>query len=313
RTLVHTTLLLHSGDPGLGRRQVSYLVTLSTLGVTKNVIVHCLSHNGKGFLSIGDELFPSSGVTWTSLSLKPPRWRRATFFFFLKLMVRLFCLVKLQDWTSSFSLTTRPLWKLLHLLHAEAYQTILDLIRKDLKGKPLKDTKEDKSLPVCWKDMKPLKSVHDVKKTSDDYFTVWESKERSAVSDSTRVISHYHCESHIYLYISIKIHGRESLRLRVLKKETCVGDSKRTEIGLENYNIIGYKPSFVYVITLTTNVDVLWLYISFQGIMVIYDNEKAEDWMDSFRLQWRRLSSEEAYPRGFGLIGELFSGKDGEL
>lgn len=26
------------------------------------------------------------------------------------------------------------------------------------------DTKEDKSLPVCWKDKKPLKSLHDFKK-----------------------------------------------------------------------------------------------------------------------------------------------------
>ncbi|CAH8272332.1 unnamed protein product [Arabidopsis lyrata] len=35
--------------------------------------------------------------------------------------------------------------------NAEAYQEILDLIRKDLNGNPLMDTKEDKSLPVCGK------------------------------------------------------------------------------------------------------------------------------------------------------------------
>ncbi|KAF2618966.1 hypothetical protein F2Q68_00040051 [Brassica cretica] len=59
-----------AGMLGLGRGKTSISSQLSSLGVTKNVIVHCLSHNGKGFLSIGDELVPSSGVTWTSLALK---------------------------------------------------------------------------------------------------------------------------------------------------------------------------------------------------------------------------------------------------
>uniref|UniRef100_A0A0D3DLM3 Xylanase inhibitor N-terminal domain-containing protein n=2 Tax=Brassica oleracea TaxID=3712 RepID=A0A0D3DLM3_BRAOL len=59
-----------AGMLGLSRGKTSISSQLSSLGVTKNVIVHCLSHNGKGFLSIGDELVPSSGVTWTSLALK---------------------------------------------------------------------------------------------------------------------------------------------------------------------------------------------------------------------------------------------------
>ena len=63
-----------AGMLGLSRGKTSISSQLSSLGVTKNVIVHCLSHNGKGFLSIGDELVPSSGVTWTSLALKSTRW-----------------------------------------------------------------------------------------------------------------------------------------------------------------------------------------------------------------------------------------------
>lgn len=39
-------------------------------------------------------------------------------------------------------------------------------MRKDLKGKPLEDTVEEKALPVCWKGMKPFESFQDVK----DYF-----------------------------------------------------------------------------------------------------------------------------------------------
>lgn len=62
-----------AGILGLGRGKVSISTQLSSLGVTKNVIVHCLSHNGKGFLSIGDELVPSSGVTWTPVARNSPR------------------------------------------------------------------------------------------------------------------------------------------------------------------------------------------------------------------------------------------------
>lgn len=62
-----------AGILGLGRGKVSISSQLSSLKVTKNVIVHCLSHDGKGFLSIGDELVPSSGVAWTSLALNSPR------------------------------------------------------------------------------------------------------------------------------------------------------------------------------------------------------------------------------------------------
>ena len=36
-------------------------------------------------------------------------------------------------------------------------------IGNDLKGKPLKDVKEDKTLAICWKGAKPLKSVLEVK------------------------------------------------------------------------------------------------------------------------------------------------------
>ncbi|KAF2595104.1 hypothetical protein F2Q70_00045598 [Brassica cretica] len=105
----------------------------------------------------------------------------------------------------------------------------------------------------------------------------------------------------------------QCLRLESLfiqeKGNVCLGILNGTEIGLEDYNIIGD--------------------ISFQGIMVIYDNEKQRiGWIpsDCDKLpnvgqdNGGDLSEEEAYPRGFGLIGELFTGtdaskykKDGEL
>ncbi|KAJ4902427.1 Eukaryotic aspartyl protease family protein [Raphanus sativus] len=116
--------------------------------------------------------------------------------------------------------------------NSEAYTTILDLIRKDLKGKPLKDTKEDKSLPVCWKDKKPSKTVHDVKKYFKTITLRFGSRKNGQL---------FQIQPESYLIITEK-------------GNVCLGILNGTEIGLQNYNIIGV--------------------ISFQGIMVIYDNEK---------------------------------------
>lgn len=37
-------------------------------GLTQNVMGHCLSRKGGGFLFFGGDLVPHSGVTWTSMS-----------------------------------------------------------------------------------------------------------------------------------------------------------------------------------------------------------------------------------------------------
>ncbi|CAF2065452.1 hypothetical protein HID58_073478 [Brassica napus] len=270
-----------AGILGLGRGKVSISSQLSSLGVTKNVIVHCLSRDGKGgFLSIGDELVPSSGVTWTSLALKPPSKNYKTGpaeILFDDKATGVKGVSFVFDSGSSYT-----------YFNAEAYQAVLELVRKDLKGKALKDSKEDKSLPVCWKDKRALKSVHDVKK----YFKTISL--RFGGSQKNGQVFQIPPES--YLIITEK-------------GNVCLGILNGTEIGLENYNIIGD--------------------ISFQGIMVIYDNEKQRiGWIpsDCDKLpnvdqdNGGDLSEEEAYPRGFGLMGELFTGtdasknkKDGEL
>jgi hypothetical protein len=41
---------------------------LNAIGLTRNVVGHCLSGRGGGFLFFGDDLVPSSGVVWTPIS-----------------------------------------------------------------------------------------------------------------------------------------------------------------------------------------------------------------------------------------------------
>ncbi|XP_010471942.1 PREDICTED: aspartic proteinase Asp1-like [Camelina sativa] len=253
-----------AGILGLGRGKISISTQLKSLGATKNVIVHCLSHNGKGFLSIGDELVPTSGVTWTSLATNSPSKNYMTGPAELLFNAKTTGVKGINFVFDSGSSYT--------YFNAEAYQTILDLIRKDLNGKPLKDT-EDKNLPVCWKGKKPLKSLDEVKK----YFKT------------------------ITLRFGNQKNGQlfqvppESYLIITEKGNICLGILNGTEVGLDSYNIIGD--------------------IFFQGIMVIYDNEQHRiGWIstdcDKIPNEYGGDISEEAYPRGFGLITELFSGSD---
>jgi len=53
---------------GLGRGSVSLLSQLKQQGVTKNVLGHCLSTKGGGFLFFGDDIVPTSRVTWVPMA-----------------------------------------------------------------------------------------------------------------------------------------------------------------------------------------------------------------------------------------------------
>ncbi|XP_033133912.1 aspartic proteinase Asp1 [Brassica rapa] len=151
-------------------------------------------------------------------------------------------------------------------------------IRKDLKGTALMDTKEDKSLPVCWKDKKPLESLYDVKKYFKTITLRFGSDQKKGQLFQV---------------------PPESYLITTEEGSVCLGILNGAEIGLDDYNIIG---------------DIL-----FQGIIVIYDNEKQRiGWIPSDcdvlpnvnQDHGGDLSKEEAsypIPRGFGLIRWLFN------
>ncbi|TYG92887.1 hypothetical protein ES288_A11G068000v1 [Gossypium darwinii] len=56
------------GILGLGRGKSSIVSQLQSQGLVRNVVGHCLSGRGGGFLFFGDGLYDSSHVTWTSMS-----------------------------------------------------------------------------------------------------------------------------------------------------------------------------------------------------------------------------------------------------
>lgn len=58
------------GVLGLGIGKSSVLEQLHNLGLTRNVVGHCLSAQGGGFLFFGDDFVPSSGIVWAPFSSK---------------------------------------------------------------------------------------------------------------------------------------------------------------------------------------------------------------------------------------------------
>ena len=60
------------GVLGLADGKSSIISQLHELGLTRNILGHCLSTKGGGFLFIGDDdLVPSSGVVWTPMLHNP--------------------------------------------------------------------------------------------------------------------------------------------------------------------------------------------------------------------------------------------------
>ncbi|XP_034888990.1 aspartic proteinase Asp1 [Populus alba] len=144
-----------AGILGLGRGKVSILSQLRALGITQNVVGHCFGRARGGFLFFGGQPFPSPGITWT------PMLRGSSDSLYSSGPAELLFggkptgikgLQLIFDSGSSYT-----------YFNAQVYQSVLNLVRKDLAGKPLKDAPEEKELAVCWKTAKPIKSILDIK------------------------------------------------------------------------------------------------------------------------------------------------------
>lgn len=57
-----------AGVLGLGIGKSNIVSQLHAIGLIRDVVGHCLSGRGGGFLFFGDDLVPSSGIVWTPIS-----------------------------------------------------------------------------------------------------------------------------------------------------------------------------------------------------------------------------------------------------
>ncbi|KAI4337837.1 hypothetical protein L6164_016206 [Bauhinia variegata] len=197
-----------AGVLGLGNGKTSILFQLHSLGLSRNVVGHCFSGRGGGFLSFGDDLVPSSGIVWTpmlSSSIEKHYASGPADLLFNGKPTTVKGLEVIFDSGSSYT-----------YFNSQAYKTLVNLVTNDLKGKKLNRATDDTSLPICWKGAKPFKSLADVK----NYF------KPLALSFTKTKNVQLHIPPEAYLIVSK--HGN-----------VCFGILNGSEVGLENLNIIG--------------------------------------------------------------------------
>lgn len=196
------------GVLGLGIGKSSILEQLHSLGLTRNVVGHCLSAQGGGFLFFGDDFVPSSGIIWAPFSSKKFDHHYSlgpADLHFGGQATGVKGLSVVFDSGSTYN-----------YFNSDVYHAVVSLIKKELKGKQLKDATEDKSLPVCWKGSKPFKSIGDVKAFFKPLVLTF--------ANSKNVQFQIQPEA----YLVVTEHGN-----------VCLGILNGTEVGLDNFNVIG--------------------------------------------------------------------------
>ncbi|KAL6515527.1 hypothetical protein OROHE_018561 [Orobanche hederae] len=203
-----THLPYTDGVLGLGLGNSSILRQLSNMGLTRNVVGHCLSGQGGGFLFFGDDFLPDTGIVWKPISsqLKHYSLGSADLHFGGQAANNIMKgLEVIFDSGSTYTYFT-----------SQAYNALVSRIKGDLKGKQLKVSVEDKSLPVCWKGAKLFKSVRD------------------AVSYFKPLVLSFTNGKNVQFHM-----GQESYLIVTDKGNVCLGILNGGEVGLENMNVIG--------------------------------------------------------------------------
>lgn len=195
------------GVLGLGKGKSSIVGQIFNLGLTRNVVGHCLSRHGGGFLFLGEDLLPS-GVNWIPMSSKSLgnhySLGNAELLFGGK-ATGLKGLTMVFDSGSTYT-----------YFSSQAYKVVLSLIKKELNGKRLNDANDDKSLPVCWKGTKPFRSIGDVSNLFKPIALTFTKSKTSQLQMPPEA------------YLIVTDQGN-----------VCLGIMDGSEVGLGDFNIIG--------------------------------------------------------------------------
>ncbi|XP_078433820.1 eukaryotic aspartyl protease family protein isoform X5 [Wolffia australiana] len=190
------------GVLGLGSGGAGALAQLSAQGLARNVVGHCLSRSGGGFLFFGGDLFPATGFSWVDASSRghySPG--KADLFLGTKLFSKRQPIV--LDTGSSYTyLSSRP------------YSSFLRLLEEGLAVAPLEEAAGDGALPLCWRGKRPFKSLDEAAKFFKPLTLVFFKK------------------------VLLEIPPRGYLVLSKLGN-VCLGILNGTHVGLNDYNIIG--------------------------------------------------------------------------
>ncbi|XP_044510404.1 aspartic proteinase Asp1-like isoform X2 [Mangifera indica] len=191
----------------LGNGKAGIMSQLNALHLTRNVLGHCLSEQGGGFLFLGDDFVSPSGIVWTPMlhDLSGEQYlsgpaellydRKATGVKGLQVIF---------DSGSTYT-----------YFDPRAYKTTLDMLIGGLIGKPLIETR-DPALSICWKGPEPFKTVSDVKHYFKPLHLSFTAAENALLELSPGA------------YLIVSELGN-----------VCLGILNGAEVGLQDLNLIG--------------------------------------------------------------------------
>ncbi|GFP89828.1 aspartic proteinase asp1, partial [Phtheirospermum japonicum] len=194
---------INDGVLGLGKGAQGILKQLRDIGVIRNVVGHCLSTQGGGYLFFGD--IPLPGIAWKQIL--HDAFSEHYFLGSADILLN-GEVTDIRDLGIMFDSGSTYTY-----LHSEAYGALLDLVIKNLNG-TLKDAADDNTLPVCWGG--PFGSLDE----AASHFLPLAFN----FTDAKNV--HFQMDPKSYLIIS----GKGNVYLGILNG---------TEVGLEDMNLIG--------------------------------------------------------------------------
>ncbi|KAK7247612.1 hypothetical protein RIF29_42498 [Crotalaria pallida] len=196
------------GMLGLGRGKSSLISQLNSQGLIRNVVGHCLSALGGGYIFFGNA-YQSSRVNWipmSSIDYKHYSAGPGELVFGGK-RTGVGNLLAVFDTGSSYT-----------YFNSQAYQALVSWLKKELTGKPIKVAPDDQTVPLCWHGKRPFRSIREVKK----YFKPL----ALSFTSSGRVKTQFEIPPEAYLIISNK-------------GNVCLGILNGSEVGMEELNLIG--------------------------------------------------------------------------
>ncbi|KAF8018649.1 hypothetical protein BT93_H3519 [Corymbia citriodora subsp. variegata] len=197
------------GVLGLGKGRSSIVSQLSSQGLVRNVLGHCLSTRGGGYLFFGDDLYDSSRVMWTPMSRDYSKHYSpgTADLLFAGKPTGQKDLLLILDSGSSYT-----------YFSSQAYEALSSAVKKALDRKPFTEALDDPTLPLCWRGRKPFKSIREVRK----YFKPF----ALSFNSGGRTKNQFEVPPESYLIISAM-------------GNVCMGVLNGTQAGLQNMNLIG--------------------------------------------------------------------------
>ncbi|XP_054820402.1 aspartic proteinase Asp1-like isoform X1 [Prosopis cineraria] len=196
------------GVLGIGRGKTSLISQLNGQGLARNLVGHCLSAQGGGYIFFGD-VYDSSRLIWTPMTSKDHSKHYSAGAAELIFGGKAMGVADPVTFDSGSSYT---------YFNSNAYQALISWLKKQLDRKPIKEAPDDLTVPMCWHPKRPFKRISEATK----YFKPL----ALGFTRGGKGEAMFEIPPEAYLIISTK-------------GNVCLGILNGSEVGLGNLNLIG--------------------------------------------------------------------------